>query len=323
MALRASSGSVISSSSRGGTGWSPRTTTRPAKISSNGAATSGRSAAGPVITPRRNQRGPSTPRKRIGCRPLSGGSPGTRTCSSGPNGPSASSARPPASVTAVAISCRTSSQSPSLLGAAKAWTWSEPSSRTTAISGPWSSAMLSWISNPSTTGTWRLPKSTRLSGGMSSRRVPRPPRWFLRRTAGAAAAASTPAPSQDSSSPGSSQVSSSSDSKSSLTSSSLTSGSAASSRRRRRNTVLLPAMDHGAFWTALDPGRFWTLEYRATLGRRLRAGVPAGGPETAVAPRRPGQGVHLVEHRAGHALDDELRDPVAALELHGLQPRRC
>src|SRR5579875_2197771 len=42
--------------------------------------------------------------------------------------------------------------------------------------------------------------------------------------------------------------------------------------------------------------------------------VAAGGPEPAVAARRPRQRVHLVEPRLLDPLDHELRDPVAAPE---------
>ena len=51
MAWRASSGSRISSSSRGGIGCAPRTTTSPPNTSSKGAAAAGSAAAGPVMTP--------------------------------------------------------------------------------------------------------------------------------------------------------------------------------------------------------------------------------------------------------------------------------
>ena len=107
---------------------------------------------------------------RTGCRPAwpSDGSPGTRACSSVPNAPAASSLAPPASATAVAISCRTSSHSPSLFGAANACSWSELTPCTMAMSGPCSSEMFSWISKPSPTGTSRLPKSMRSAAGMSS-----------------------------------------------------------------------------------------------------------------------------------------------------------
>src|SRR5690606_39770205 len=50
--------------SRGGMGDPPRTTTIERKRSSTFAAASTSTAAAPPITPRRNQRGPSTPTKR-------------------------------------------------------------------------------------------------------------------------------------------------------------------------------------------------------------------------------------------------------------------
>ena len=74
------------------------------------------------MTPRRNQRGPSTPTKRTSwappCRP--GAGTGTWARSSQPSGPSTSSMMPPCWVMPEAISSRTSPQMPSFLGAAKA-----------------------------------------------------------------------------------------------------------------------------------------------------------------------------------------------------------
>src|SRR3712207_8975968 len=49
---------------RSGIGAVPRTTTTARNASSRLAAASGVSTAGPLIMPRRNHRGPSTPRKR-------------------------------------------------------------------------------------------------------------------------------------------------------------------------------------------------------------------------------------------------------------------
>src|SRR5829696_5737340 len=68
----ASAGRVSGSASRTGMGSVPRTTTTARKASSSSAAASGVEAAGPLMVPRRNQRGPSTPRKRAGRRVGSG-----------------------------------------------------------------------------------------------------------------------------------------------------------------------------------------------------------------------------------------------------------
>jgi len=210
MAFRASSGSGSPAARAAAPGDHPRTTTRPAKISSNAAA-----ARGPARLARRSPRAGTS--AAVHAQETDRLEPGLRRLSRHPDvqfgteralgflGGTAGlhhrrhdllAARPPRA--------RRSWR------AAKAGPEASCRPARPPISGPWSSAMLSWISNPSATGICRLPKSTRLSGGMSSARVQRPhrpppppppsPRG---------GAASSPASSQDSSSPGSSQASSS------------------------------------------------------------------------------------------------------------------
>jgi hypothetical protein len=94
---------VSGSCSRTGIGAVPRTTTICRNACSSAAAASGLSAAGPLIMPRRNQRGPSTPTKRAarrtgagaGCPGCAGGVARTKPASSGPKGPSTSFSDPP------------------------------------------------------------------------------------------------------------------------------------------------------------------------------------------------------------------------------------
>ena len=84
--------------SRGGMGDPPRTTTMERKRSSTLAAASTSDVAYPPMTPRRNQRGPSTPMKRARRLPAEPSAPartGTSASSSAPSGPSRSSTRPP------------------------------------------------------------------------------------------------------------------------------------------------------------------------------------------------------------------------------------
>ena len=59
-----SAGSASGSGSRTGIGDDPRTTTMFRTVSSSTAALAGSAAAGPLNSPRRNQRGPSTPTNR-------------------------------------------------------------------------------------------------------------------------------------------------------------------------------------------------------------------------------------------------------------------
>src|SRR3954454_1602834 len=122
----ASRGSRSGNSSRGAIASVPRTTTVPRNVSSRRLACTGSVAAGPVTMPRRNHRGPSTPRKRAACSdgPWPGASTGMLALSSVPNGPVPSSASPPASRSELAISLRTSGQMPLRRGAANAWIWS-------------------------------------------------------------------------------------------------------------------------------------------------------------------------------------------------------
>src|SRR5690625_1633161 len=120
-------GTRNASSSRGGRGSLPRSTATPAKIDSITSAAWSSTVALPVSTPRRNHRGPSTPRNLAGRVPVrpSGIRTGRRASSSGPNVPVRSSALPPCFRIDSAISLRSSSQSPSLRGAANACTCNE------------------------------------------------------------------------------------------------------------------------------------------------------------------------------------------------------
>ncbi len=84
--------------SRGGIGVPPRTTTMERNRSSTFSAASTSAVAAPPITPRRNQRGPSTPMnraRRLPAVPSAPAATGTSASSSGPRGPSRSSTRPP------------------------------------------------------------------------------------------------------------------------------------------------------------------------------------------------------------------------------------
>src|SRR5262249_3384135 len=94
----------------------------------NRSAWSPPSAAGPVNSPRTNQRGPSTPTNLTSRIPPGSpgpwpGSAGTCAISSIPNDPSVSWLRPPAVSTSAAISARTSSHSPPRRAAANACIW--------------------------------------------------------------------------------------------------------------------------------------------------------------------------------------------------------
>jgi hypothetical protein len=166
------SGSVRASRSRGGRALSSRTTTVRRNRSSRVVAASVSTAARPVTTPRRNQRGPSTPMNRAGRWPVrpSGVRTGRRASSSRPNGPGTSSTDPPCLPTDSAISSRISSQIPSVRGAAKACIWSvEPSSVTpTAVTAPEALSISIRSSMPGTPGRRRAPRSTRGPAGTSS-----------------------------------------------------------------------------------------------------------------------------------------------------------
>ena len=121
----------------------------PWNASSSWAAASGLLAAGPLMSPRRNHRGPSTPRKRAGRRTgfagagwppgWGGGGAMIEPASSMPNGPSTSSSFPPWPDAVLAMSARTSSQIPAARGAAKAATCSSdsPARRVAPITFCW------------------------------------------------------------------------------------------------------------------------------------------------------------------------------------------
>src|SRR5699024_10007126 len=90
-------GRCSGSKSRGGRGCSPRTTTTSPKMPSMSIPACSEASACPVSTPRRNQRGPSTPRNRAGRWPLrpSGSRTGSRASSSSPKTPLLMLAEPP------------------------------------------------------------------------------------------------------------------------------------------------------------------------------------------------------------------------------------
>src|SRR5690606_19781181 len=160
-------GGVSASTSRGGRGSSPRTTTTSRITLTSGAMVVWSTAAGPWTTARRNQRGPSTPMNRAGwiaTRP-SGARPGRRHSSSVPKNPSTISALPPVLRTPSAISRRMSSQSPLERGAAKACSWRfEPAMpQVTPTTRPVSFSTSRRSSMPRTAGTRSAPRSTRPS----------------------------------------------------------------------------------------------------------------------------------------------------------------
>ena len=112
-ASSAGSGRAAASACRRARRRSSGTGPRPA------AAASGSAAAAPPITPRRNQRGPSTPTKRARRLPAAPSAPaatGTSASSSGPSGPSRSSTRPPCWRICSRICSRVSSHSPRRAG---------------------------------------------------------------------------------------------------------------------------------------------------------------------------------------------------------------
>ena len=130
------------------------------------------SIAWPVSTPRRNQRGPSTPRNRAGRCPLrpSGRRTGRRASSSSPNGPVRSWVEPPCLATCAASSPRRSSQSPSERGAANACNCSEDPSKA-ALTATTRRVFLSTsmrICRPGRLGTRRAPRSIREPSSGSS-----------------------------------------------------------------------------------------------------------------------------------------------------------
>src|SRR5215468_2978366 len=248
------------------------------------------------MRPRRNQRGPSTPRNRTGSsppgRPPWTGSVGViRATSSTPNGPSASAYWPPLLATSAAISCLTSSHRPPLLGAAKACSCRPLSPCMTVTQAGWFSTTLTWTSMPSPVGTSRLPKSSRSWSGTSSPASHGP----------ASPAVPGPAsPGPASPSPG-------------LVSAAQSGASPGSpvSSRRRRNTVThsLPGCFLAHSWLICKP--CWP---GLPLTHRLPRGVPAGGAKAAVRAGRARQRLHLAQLHAGDLLDDQLGDSVAALE---------
>ncbi len=87
-------------------------------MSSSAVAAAPSRAAAPRNTARRNQRGPSMPVNRAGCRPPVPSDAVTWARSSGPNGPSASSTSPPDWLMDDLICARTSAHRPPLRGAA-------------------------------------------------------------------------------------------------------------------------------------------------------------------------------------------------------------
>ena len=256
MACRASSGSGISSRSRGGTGWSPRTTTTSAKTSSNGAAAAGvpggrpgdhaaQEPARPVHAQEPDRLQPALAERRLARAP--GRAVRRRT------GPSASSA-------AAAGLRHRGRRSPAARRprARCSWARRRPAAgascppRTTAISGPWSSAMLSWISNPvghrdlqaaEVDPVQRPGCRPAASHGPQAARPPqrgRPPR-----SSGVVLGLRPLARPRSSSSSGP---------RSSLTSSSRTSGSALPRGGADGTLSLLPALDHGVSGPAAGPG---------------------------------------------------------------------
>src|SRR6266550_6425360 len=144
----------------------------------------------------------------------------------------------------------------------------------TVTQAGWFSTTLTWTSMPSPVGTSRLPKSIRSWSGTS---------W----PASHGPASHSPGPVCASSGPGP--------------------GSPVSARRRR-NTVThsLPACS----LADLYPPWLGVPLTRRGLPRR----VPAGGAEAAFRAGRARQRLHLVQHHAGDLLDDQLGDPVTALE---------
>src|SRR5436190_14577855 len=260
------------------------------------------------MRPRRNQRGPSTPRKRTGSsaprRPPWTGSAGViRARSSTPNGPSASALWPPLLATSAAISCLISSHRPPLFGAAKACSCRPLFPCMTVIQAGWLSTALTWISMPSRDGTSRLPKSIRSWLGTSSSASHGP-------AMPAVSGPASPAPGSGSPGPPSSGPGSSSPRPESVPSGSFPGWP--ESVRRRRNTVThsLPVCS-SVVCSLAGPGH-------RSPARCLRGGlpgsVPARGPEATVAACRTRERLHLVQHHARHLLDDQLGDPVAALE---------
>src|SRR5262245_52828373 len=176
----------------------------------------------------------------------------------------------------------------------------------TVIQAGWFSTTLTCTSRPSPAGTSRLPKSIRSWSGKSSSTSHGPP---------IPAVFGLASPGPGSGSPGLSSPGAGSGSPWPASSPSGSRRGWPESTRRRRNTVT-----HSPtclFLAGLLAGRVPAHPPGACAGG-LPGGVPAGGPEAATATCRPRQRLHFVQHHVRHPLDDQLGDPVAALEADGV-----
>src|SRR5262245_60798473 len=175
----------------------------------------------------------------------------------------------------------------------------------TVTQAGWFSTTLTWTSMPSPAGTSRLPKSSRSWPGTSSPASHGP-------ASPAAPGPTSPGPASPSPGPASPSPGSASPSTGlvSAAQSGASPGSPVSSRRRR-NTVThsFPGCFLAHSWLICNP-----CGPALPLTPRLPRGVPAGGAKAAVPAGRARQRLHLAQVHAGDLLDDQLGDPVAALE---------
>src|SRR4051812_43675714 len=203
------------------------------------------------------------------------------------------------------ISSRTSPQMPSRLGAAKACSWMALSRSTTVAATIASPATSTRSSMPSTPGTNRPPRSTRPSAGSRTSELSQGPSGPSGRGSGSSRTRAR------------STSSASASTLSTTCSASPAASSAAPFFLRRPNTSL-------SFPVGYD--RSVSIPTRcaahgglcACIAPVAHGGVTAGGPEAPLGPRRVGKLRDLLEADPLDLLDDELGNPVEALEPHRL-----